>query len=173
MNQESLFHAIGEVGDDLVARAAYPKKQNVTWLGWAALAACMALAISLANISGMLDFGAKSAAPEAQFVSTDSVAEAPTESAPVLEEAVEEEAVADTTAADVEEPASAQPVQIVFGGIRFALVENNENLLPKELVGFVEEGHPDYIGCEVYTCDSDEHIFVLKNDIFHLFEAEN
>ena len=43
---EKLFRAIGDVGDDLIARADAPvKKAPRVWVKWAALAACCALVI--------------------------------------------------------------------------------------------------------------------------------
>ncbi len=170
MNNEILFRAIGEVGDDLVARAEYPKKKNITWLSWAALAACAVFAVSLVGMNGMMDFGAKSAAPESQFAAADSAAEAPTESAPLMEEAVEEEAVAESTTA--EEPAAAPTVHVVFVGNTYVQVENDAEAEPLELVGFAEEGHPDYIGCEVYSCADDDCIFVLHEGEYELFRLE-
>ena len=46
---EKLFRAIGDVGDDLIARADAPvKKAPRVWVKWAALAACCALVIGAA-----------------------------------------------------------------------------------------------------------------------------
>ena len=46
---EKLFRAIGDVGDDLIARADAPvRKAPRVWVKWAALAACCALVIGAA-----------------------------------------------------------------------------------------------------------------------------
>ena len=51
MREEKLFRAIGDVGDDLIARADEPvqKKKPVRWAGIAALAACCLIAVGLAT----------------------------------------------------------------------------------------------------------------------------
>ena len=55
MREEKLFRAIGDVGDDLIARADEPvqKKQPVRWAGIAALAACCLIAVELARLVTM------------------------------------------------------------------------------------------------------------------------
>ena len=55
MREEKLFRAIGDVGDDLIARADEPvqKKKPVRWAGIAALAACCVLAIGMARLVTM------------------------------------------------------------------------------------------------------------------------
>ena len=52
MREEKLFRAIGNVGDDLIARADEPvqKKKPVRWAGIAALAACCLIAVGLARL---------------------------------------------------------------------------------------------------------------------------
>ena len=52
MSEETLFRAIGDVGDDLIARADEPvqKKKPVRWAGLAALAACCLIAVGLAQL---------------------------------------------------------------------------------------------------------------------------
>lgn len=62
---EKLFRAIGDVGDDLIARADAPvKKAPRVWVKWAALAACCALVIGAAAFVVPM-FHAGSSAPEA------------------------------------------------------------------------------------------------------------
>ena len=59
-----LFSAIGDVGDDLIARADAPvKKAPRVWVKWAALAACCALVIGAAAFVVPM-FHAGSSAPE-------------------------------------------------------------------------------------------------------------
>lgn len=55
MREEKLFRAIGDVGDDLIARADEPvqKKKPVRWAGIAALAACCLIAVGLARLVTM------------------------------------------------------------------------------------------------------------------------
>ena len=72
MNSEKLFRAVGDVGDDLIARADIPakKKHNVIWLRWTALAACCVLIVGIAAFARLVLGGAKSAAPENTAQST-------------------------------------------------------------------------------------------------------
>ena len=55
MREEKLFRAIGDVGEDLIARADEPvqKKKPVRWAGIAALAACCLIAVGLARLVTM------------------------------------------------------------------------------------------------------------------------
>ena len=110
--KEALFHAIGGVGDDLIARAEQPvSKKNTVWLRWTALAACCALVAGIAAFAH-LTFG--------QSKSTDSVANmnqsamqaesfSVESSAPESAEAVEEEAAiaADDAPMETEQPEEA------------------------------------------------------------------
>ena len=72
MSAEKLFRAIGEVGDDLIARADGPvkKKKPVRWVGLAALAACCVLAIGFARLvtQGYGSSSTDSAAPETAYL---------------------------------------------------------------------------------------------------------
>lgn len=110
--KEALFHAIGGVGDDLIARAEQPvSKKNTVWLRWTALAACCALVAGIAAFAH-LTFG--------QSKSTDSVANmnqsamqaesfSVESSAPESAEAVEEETAiaADEAPMETEQPEEA------------------------------------------------------------------
>ena len=61
---ETLFRAIGAVGDDLIARADEPvKKVPRVWVKWAALAACCVLVIGAAAFVWPM-FHAGSSAPD-------------------------------------------------------------------------------------------------------------
>lgn len=94
---EKLFRAIGDVGDDLIARADAPvKKAPRVWVKWAALAACCALVIGAAAFVVPM-FHAGSSAPEA--------ASAPTADTAALEAPAEEE----MTLEAAEAPAEAMP----------------------------------------------------------------
>ena len=86
---EKLFRAIGDVGDDLIARADAPvKKAPRVWVKWAALAACCALVIGAAAFVVPM-FHAGSSAPEAASAPTADTAapEAPAEEEMTLEAA--------------------------------------------------------------------------------------
>ena len=94
---EKLFRAIGDVGDDLIARADAPvKKAPRVWVKWAALAACCALVIGAAAFVVPM-FHAGSSAPE--------TASAPTADTAALEAPAEEE----MTLEAAEAPAEAMP----------------------------------------------------------------
>lgn len=110
--KEALFHAIGGVGDDLIARAEQPvSKKNTVWLRWTALAACCALAAGIAAFAHLTFGQSKSAdsvanmnpsAMQAESFSVES-------SAPESAEAVEEEAAiaADEAPMETEQPEEA------------------------------------------------------------------
>lgn len=103
---EKLFRAIGDVGDDLVARADAPvKKAPRVWVKWAALAACCALVIGAAAFVVPM-FHAGSSAPE--------TAAAPTADTAALEAPAEEEMMLETAEAPAEampETATAEPAE--------------------------------------------------------------
>lgn len=110
--KEALFHAIGGVGDDLIARAEQPvSKKNTVWLRWTALAACCALVAGIAAFAHLTFGQSKStdsvanmnqSAMQAESFSVDS-------SAPESAEAVEEEAAiaADEAPMETEQPEEA------------------------------------------------------------------
>ena len=105
---ETLFRAIGAVGDDLIARADEPvKKAPRIWVKWAALAACCVLVIGAASFVWPMFHAGSSAPDTAAPMAADSAAQeeksadtAPMDAAeapePAAEAAAEE---ADTAAA--------------------------------------------------------------------------
>ena len=105
---ETLFRAIGAVGDDLIARADEPvKKAPRIWVKWAALAACCVLVIGAAAFVWPMFHAGSSAPDTAAPMAADSAAQeeksadtAPMDAAeapePAAEAAAEE---ADTAAA--------------------------------------------------------------------------
>ena len=101
MKNEKLFRAIGGVGDDLIARADEPvRRHNVSWLKWAALAACCALTIGVAAL-----------------VKTDDtptvLAEMPSADAPVAAQTETKEAAVQRAAAEqAEEPELAEDAAV-------------------------------------------------------------
>ena len=77
---EKLFRAIGDVGDDLIARADAPvRKAPRVWVKWAALAACCALVIGAAAFVVPMfragSSGLSTAAPPAEAVTMEAPAE--------------------------------------------------------------------------------------------------
>lgn len=80
---EKLFRAIGDVGDDLIARADAPvKKAPRVWVKWAALAACCALVIGAAASAPTADTAAPEAPAEEEMEMTLEASEAPAEAMP-------------------------------------------------------------------------------------------
>ena len=100
---ERLFRAIGDVGDDLIARADAPvKKAPRVWVTWAALAACCALVIGAAAFVVPM-FHAGSTAPE--------TASAPTADTTTMEAPAEEEMTLEAAEAPAEPMAEAAPAE--------------------------------------------------------------
>lgn len=103
---EKLFRAIGDIGDDLIARADAPgKKAPRVWVKWAALAACCALVIGAAAFVVPM-FHAGSSGPE--------TASAPTADTAVMEAPAEEEMTLEAAEAPAEampETAPAEPAE--------------------------------------------------------------
>ncbi len=116
MREEKLFRAIGDVGDDLIARADAPvaKKKPVRWAGIAALAACCLLAIGLArlvtlstNKTADSTASADCAAPEtAMMQATEEAKSGSTESGASKQESASD--MMDTAANDAEAPAETE-----------------------------------------------------------------
>ena len=120
MREEKLFRAIGDVGDDLIARADEPvqKKKPVRWAGIAALAACCILAIGLARLvtlstSKTADTAASAdcAAPEtAMMQATEEAKSSSAESGASKQEGAD--AMPDAAANDVETPAETEDAAV-------------------------------------------------------------
>lgn len=117
---EKLFRAIGDIGDDLIARADAPgKKAPRVWVKWAALAACCALVIGAAAFVVPMfhagSSGLSKVAPPAEAVTM----EAPAEEEMTLETAeAPAEAMPETAPA---EPAE-QKTRTLPGADCFAVV---------------------------------------------------
>ena len=111
---ETLFRAIGAVGDDLIARADEPvKKTPRVWAKWAALAACCVLVIGAAAFVWPM-FHAGSTAPDtAAPMAADSAApeEKSAETAP-MDAAEAPEPTADASAQEAEPAAAASAVTL-------------------------------------------------------------
>ncbi len=120
MREEALFRAIGDVGEDLIARADAPvaKKKPVRWAGIAALAACCILAIGLARLvtlstSKTADTAASAdcAAPEtAMMQATEEAKSSSAESGASKQESTN--AMPDAAANDVETPAETEDAAV-------------------------------------------------------------
>ena len=120
MREEALFRAIGDVGEDLIARADAPvaKKKPVRWAGIAALAACCILAIGLARLvtlstSKTADTAASAdcAAPEtAMMQATEEAKSSSAESGASKQEGAD--AMPDAAANDAEAPAETEDAAV-------------------------------------------------------------
>lgn len=107
MKGEQVFRAVGQVGDDLIARAEkIPARQTVRWKPLAALAACCALIVGIAALTLPRWIGNKSAdttaASEAapQAAMAEDAAEARAYSEDVLVEAAAPETEVESPAAE-------------------------------------------------------------------------
>lgn len=110
MRSERIFRAIGDVGDDLIARADRPAQGQRAWLRWGALAACCVLVVGLAALAlPHMGFGAKSAADTAGAVMQFSTTAQDNKSEPDVPAAMEMPAAAEEPAAVAPEP---QPEEV-------------------------------------------------------------
>lgn len=117
MREEKLFRAIGDVGDDLIARADEPvqKKKPVPWAGIAALAACCLIAVGLARLVTM-SMGNTSdstaaldaAAPETPMMQTTEEAKSGSAENGASKQESADAAMDSAAANDVEAPAEAE-----------------------------------------------------------------
>ena len=185
MKQEILFRAVGEVGDDLIARADRPVQKNKTvWLRWAAMAACCILVIGIAAFARIALSGAKSAAPEAnmQAVCADTAApETPRsiepETAMAEEKSADVPAENDCTTPQTTAPSDAPCRLYAFrfdGRLYTQIPADGVDILPGERLGTVEESDvSELIGCAVYACDGVEpsyRVLLLLDGEYLLFE---
>ena len=176
MKGEELFRAVGQVGDDLIARAEKtPARQASRWRPLAALAACCVLIVGIAALtlpnwlgsSKSADTAApaaaaeesasaraysedilvESAAPEAEFEEYATTQEAPAADAPAEDAAAEEARGGDAKAQAVETGAP-DGDWIVFGGQYYVLAPAND---PAHPAG--EEGDGEARGTQLGTVD--------------------
>lgn len=178
---ETLFRAIGEVGDDLIARAEQPVRRRgaVVWLRWSALAACCVLVVGLAAAARLavsntksdsaesINYAADTAAPETDLNENAKIAEQPAPEAA--------EAPAEPKSALTDEAASfAQTV--VFNGVRYRAA-SSETLTPApgEQLGVVEDSEDEaLLGCAVYACpdtEPEEAVLILLDGEYLLFQS--
>ncbi len=151
MKGEQLFRAVGQVGDDLIARAEkMPARQTARWKPLAALAACCALIVGIAalalprwigNKSADTTAAAKEAAPQAAMA--EDAAEARAYSEDVLVEAAAPETEVESPAAEA--PAMGAPTADAPA----------EDLLEQNARASAEAGAPDgdwiVFGGQYYT----------------------
>ena len=178
MKGEELFRAVGQVGDDLIARAEKtPARQASRWRPLAALAACCVLLVGIAvltlpNWLGSSktastaapaaaaeesasarayseDILVESAAPEAEFEEYATAQEAPAMEAPTADAPAEDAAAEEARGGDAKAQAVAPEGDwIVFGGQYYILAPAND---PAHPAG--EEGDGEARGAQLGTVD--------------------
>lgn len=174
MKGEELFRAVGQVGDDLIARAEKtPARQASRWRPLAALAACCVLLVGIAALvlPGWLgssksadtaapaaaaeenarayseDILVESAAPEAEFEEYATAQEAPAMEAPAAD-APAEDATGSSAKAQAAEAGAPDGDWIVFGGQYYVLAPAND---PAHPAG--EGGDGEARGAQLGTVD--------------------
>ena len=176
MKGEELFRAVGQVGDDLIARAEKaPARQASRWRPLAALAACCVLLVGIAALvlPGWLgssksadtaapaaaaeenarayseDILVESAAPEAEFEEYAAAQEAPAMEAPPADAPAEDTAAEEARGSDAKAQAVAPEGDwIVFGGQYYILALAND---PAHPAG--EGGDGEARGAQLGTVD--------------------
>lgn len=176
MKGEELFRAVGQIGDDLIARAEKtPVRQASRWRPLAALAACCVLLVGIAALvlPGWLgssksadtaapaaaaeenarayseDILVESAAPEAEFEEYAAAQEAPAMEAPPADAPAEDAAAEEARGSDAKAQAVAPEGDwIVFGGQYYILAPAND---PAHPAG--EEGDGEARGAQLGTVD--------------------
>lgn len=174
MKGEELFRAVGQVGDDLIARAEKtPARQASRWKPFVALAACCVLlvgiaALTLPNWLGSSktastaapaaaaeenarayseDILVESAAPDAEFEEYATTQEAPAMEAPAAD-APAEDATGSSAKAQAAEAGAPEGDWIVFGGQYYILAPEND---PAHPAG--EGGDGEARGAQLGTVD--------------------
>ena len=176
MKGEELFRAVGQIGDDLIARAEKtPARQASRWRPLAALAACCVLLVGIAALvlPGWLgssksadtaapaaaaeenarayseDILVESAAPEAEFEEYAAAQEAPAMEAPPADAPAEDAAAEEARGSDAKAQAVAPEGDwIVFGGQYYILAPAND---PAHPAG--EGGDGEARGARIGTVD--------------------
>ena len=178
MKGEELFRAVGQVGDDLIARAEKtPARQASRWRPLAALAACCVLLVGIAALTLPSWLGSsktastaapaaaaeesasaraysedilvESAAPEAEFEEYAAAQEAPAMEAPAADAPAEDAAAEEARGGDAKAQAVAPEGDwIVFGGQYYILAPAND---PAHPAG--EEGDGEARGAQLGTVD--------------------
>lgn len=176
MKGEELFRAVGQVGDDLIARAEKtPARQASRWKPFVALAACCVLLVGIAALTLPSWLGSsktastaapaaaaeesasaraysedilvESAAPEAEFEEYATAQEAPAMEAPAAD-APAEDATGSSAKAQAVETGAPDGDWIVFGGQYYILALANDSA---HLAG--EGGDGEARGAQLGTVD--------------------
>ena len=174
MKGEKLFRAVGQVGDDLIARAEKtPARQASRWRPLAALAACCVLIVGIAALTLPSWLGSsktastaapaaaaeenaraysedilvESAAPEADFEEYATTQEAPAMEAPAAD-APAEDATGSSAKAQAAEAGAPDGDWIVFGGQYYVLAPANDPAHPAS-----EGGDGEARGAQLGTVD--------------------
>lgn len=176
MKGEELFRAVGQVGDDLIARAEKtPARQASRWKPFVALAACCVLLVGIAALTLPSWLGSsktastaapaaaaeesasaraysedilvESAAPEAEFEEYATTQEAPAMEAPAAD-APAEDATGSSAKAQAAEAGAPEGDWIVFGGQYYILAPEND---PAHPAG--EGGDGEARGAQLGTVD--------------------
>lgn len=176
MKGEELFRAVGQVGDDLIARAEKtPARQASRWKPFVALAACCVLLVGIAALTLPSWLGSsktastaapaaaaeesasaraysedilvESAAPEAEFEEYATAQEAPAMEAPAAD-APAEDATGSSAKAQAVETGAPDGDWIVFGGQYYILAPAND---PAHPAG--EGGDGEARGAQLGTVD--------------------
>ncbi len=157
MKGETLFRALGDIGDDLLHMAATKKFVN-PWKKWASLAACLALVICLGTlVLPYFPMGCGSAgSPQEPEMEAPAETESMTPTAPESgEESVEMEAPEKTPMPEPDSGEGVEETWVVYGSTYYYLngtvfYEKPENL--GEKLGVVEDSTGGgLVDCPVYA----------------------
>lgn len=195
MKGEELFRAVGQIGDDLIARAEKaPARQASRWRPLAALAACCVLLVGIAALvlpgwlgsSKSADTAAPAAAAEenARAYSEDILVESAAPEAEFEEYAAAQEAPAmEAPPADAPaEDAAPEGDWIVFGGQYYILAPANDPAHPAgeggdgeargAQLGTVDDSSDGaLIGCAVYAYPDADCVLVEREGEYILYRA--
>ena len=200
MKGEQVFRAVGQVGDDLIARAEkMPARQTARWKPLAALAACCVLIVGIAALTLPRWIGNKAAnttaAAEARAYSEDVLVEsaapetefeeyAPAEAAPPMDAPA-----ADAPAAGASEQSARAQAEagapdgdwIVFGGQYYTLAAANDEAhtagesdgeVRGARLGTVDDSKDATLtGCAVYAYPADGCVLVEQDGEYLLYRA--
>lgn len=165
MKKEKLFRALGDIGADLIEKAEFRTFAPGIWRRWAALAASLALVLSLGVLAlpyfpmgcGSSDTMAPEHASKSESEAPESVedeSESPAELPDMEEEAVEEESTPEDNDAAPEDGAPYRTLTVA--GKRYAVLPWPELELMEsdigEALGQVEAADAEeWLGCTAYV----------------------
>ena len=193
MSGESLFRAVGLVGDDLVREAAAPvkKRRSRAWIGWTALAACCAIVIYVAAASQLFRAGSSAKSTGAAVASAPAEADATTQTAAAAQTQEEFAAASAASSANAAPEmagtagSAAQTGALVWNGARYAPAPDSDpnrpaseglEALAGEKLGTVESADDaGYVGDEVYAYrgfEASQYVLVVHEGVYSLYKAE-